>query len=94
MWTQVSRHPRKQEACLSSRQESSTRTPPRMLSMQSLPRIHIVVGGTEPVTVDTEEFRYAYRCKHCGHEWSEEHTEKHVEKPTTPEDDGRVTGTS
>jgi DNA-directed RNA polymerase subunit RPC12/RpoP len=21
--------------------------------------------------VDVEEFQYAYRCKHCGHQWSE-----------------------
>jgi len=48
----------------------------------------IAVAEGEPVTIDTEEFQYAYRCKHCGHEWSEEHTEKHVEKLTTPESDG------
>jgi DNA-directed RNA polymerase subunit RPC12/RpoP len=33
----------------------------------------------EPITIDIEEFRYAYKCKQCGHEWSEKHTEKHVE---------------
>jgi uncharacterized Zn finger protein len=35
-------------------------------------------GSTEldadhPVTVDIEEFRYTYKCKHCGHMWSEVH---------------------
>ena len=24
-----------------------------------------------PTIVDIEEFRYTYKCKHCGHEWSE-----------------------
>ncbi len=41
----------------------------------------LVVEEGVPVTIDIEEFQYAYRCKHCGHEWSEKHTEKHVEKP-------------
>ncbi len=29
------------------------------------------VGETEPVFVDIETFRYAYKCKHCGHKWVE-----------------------
>jgi DNA-directed RNA polymerase subunit RPC12/RpoP len=45
-----------------------------------------VVGKGEPVIIDTEEFLYVYRCKHCGHEWSEAHTEKHVKKPGTTEE--------
>jgi hypothetical protein len=24
-----------------------------------------------PSIVDVEEFQYAYKCKHCGHQWSE-----------------------
>jgi hypothetical protein len=24
-----------------------------------------------PVTVHIEDFQYSYRCKHCGHEWTE-----------------------
>ena len=24
-----------------------------------------------PSIVDIEDFRYTYKCKHCGHEWSE-----------------------
>jgi hypothetical protein len=32
--------------------------------------------------VDVEEFQYQYRCKHCGHEWSEVHeAERTVNKP-------------
>ncbi len=32
--------------------------------------------------VDAEDFQYEYRCKHCGHEWSEVHgTERKVNEP-------------
>ena len=24
-----------------------------------------------PLIVDIKEFRYAYKCRHCGHQWSE-----------------------
>ena len=34
----------------------------------------------ESITIDTEEFQYAYKCEHCGHEWSEKRVEKHAEK--------------
>lgn len=34
----------------------------------------IVVQENIPVTVEVEEFQYSYRCKHCGHEWSETRT--------------------
>jgi len=29
------------------------------------------VGEDEPLIVDFKEFRYAYKCRHCGHQWSE-----------------------
>ena len=29
------------------------------------------VGEDAPLVVDFKEFLYAYRCKHCGHQWSE-----------------------
>jgi DNA-directed RNA polymerase subunit M/transcription elongation factor TFIIS len=32
-----------------------------------------------PVIVDRREFQYSYKCKHCGHEWSEKHVEEHRE---------------
>jgi hypothetical protein len=41
----------------------------------------LVVEEGEPVTIDIEEFQYAYKCKHCGHSWSEKHVEEHVENP-------------
>jgi hypothetical protein len=31
----------------------------------------IAVEEDVPSVVDVEEFQYAYRCKHCGHQWSE-----------------------
>jgi hypothetical protein len=33
----------------------------------------------KPIIIDVEEFQYAYRCRHCGHEWSEKRSEKHLE---------------
>jgi predicted RNA-binding Zn-ribbon protein involved in translation (DUF1610 family) len=38
------------------------------------------------IHVDVESFEYTYRCKHCGHEWSEEREAKVEEKPGTPTD--------
>jgi uncharacterized Zn finger protein len=36
----------------------------------------------EPVVVDIEEFQYTYRCKHCGHGWTEAHeTEREFDAP-------------
>jgi hypothetical protein len=32
-----------------------------------------------PIIVDIEEFQYAYKCEHCGHEWSETHLESRRE---------------
>jgi hypothetical protein len=31
----------------------------------------VAVQEGKPIIVDIEEFRYAYKCEHCGHEWSE-----------------------
>lgn len=39
----------------------------------------LIVEEGEPITVDIEEFQYMYKCKHCGHEWSEKHVEEHKE---------------
>jgi DNA-directed RNA polymerase subunit RPC12/RpoP len=36
--------------------------------------------SSRPVVVDVEEFQYSYKCKHCGHEWSEKHFEEHQER--------------
>jgi predicted RNA-binding Zn-ribbon protein involved in translation (DUF1610 family) len=29
------------------------------------------VDETEPTIVEVEKFQYAYKCKHCGHQWVE-----------------------
>jgi len=33
----------------------------------------VMIEQNIPITIDIEEFQYAYKCKHCGHVWSEEH---------------------
>jgi hypothetical protein len=41
-----------------------------------------VVQDDAPSIVYVEEFQYKYKCKHCGHEWSEVHqTEHNVDQP-------------
>ena len=39
----------------------------------------ISVHEGKPILIDIEEFRYAYKCAHCGHEWSETHVESRRE---------------
>jgi hypothetical protein len=33
----------------------------------------------ELIIIDIDEFQYTYKCKHCGHEWSEKHVESRRE---------------
>ena len=33
-----------------------------------------------PVTVDTKEFQYSYKCAHCGHQWTEKRDVEHLER--------------
>ena len=60
--------------------KETVHSPPRMVKMAPLAPVW-PVGEGEPVTIDTEQFQWTYKCKHCGHEWSEARTEEHVEKP-------------
>lgn len=39
----------------------------------------LAVQEGRPIIVDVEEFEYAYKCQHCGHEWSETHLESRRE---------------
>jgi hypothetical protein len=39
----------------------------------------LAAGGGGPIIVDVEEFQYSYKCKHCGHEWSEKHVKEQRE---------------
>jgi DNA-directed RNA polymerase subunit RPC12/RpoP len=32
---------------------------------------YLEVGETEPAVIEVENFQYAYKCKHCGHQWVE-----------------------
>lgn len=44
----------------------------------------VSLGVDAPVIVDEKDFRYSYRCKHCGHRWSEVHEE--LETAKAPKD--------
>jgi DNA-directed RNA polymerase subunit RPC12/RpoP len=35
------------------------------------PDSYLELSETEPVTIAVEKFQYAYKCKHCGHQWVE-----------------------
>jgi len=35
----------------------------------------LMVEENIPVTVNVEDFQYSYKCKHCGHEWTENRVE-------------------
>jgi len=48
------------------------------IAYSAAPAVFVVQEG-KPIIIDREEFQYAYKCKHCGHEWSEKHIEKHRE---------------
>jgi hypothetical protein len=42
----------------------------------------IGLSENAPSIVDIEDFRYTYKCRHCGHEWSEVHqTESSYDAP-------------
>jgi len=53
-------------------------TPSRSIEWSELIEPLTVRVG-KPITVDVESFQYSYKCKHCGHEWSEVREEKHTE---------------
>jgi DNA-directed RNA polymerase subunit RPC12/RpoP len=38
----------------------------------------IVMVEGKPIIVKVEEFEYAYKCHHCGHEWAEKHFKKQI----------------
>jgi DNA-directed RNA polymerase subunit RPC12/RpoP len=62
---------------VTSHQESIPRIQPVGMivqsgSMGSVTPIDVQEG--KPIIVDVEMFQYAYKCRHCGHEWSERRT--------------------
>jgi DNA-directed RNA polymerase subunit M/transcription elongation factor TFIIS len=50
------------------------------ISKTSIPPEPTVVVEGPPMIIDVEEFQYVYKCKHCGHEWSEKRIKKHKEE--------------
>ena len=34
---------------------------------------------SKPAIVEEKDFNYTYKCKHCGHQWTEIHEETHTE---------------
>jgi hypothetical protein len=41
-----------------------------------------IVQEDKPSIIDVEEFQYDYKCKHCGHQWSEVHeTDRRMKEP-------------
>jgi predicted RNA-binding Zn-ribbon protein involved in translation (DUF1610 family) len=54
-------------------QETTKEVTPRpagMFGLYSTPG-YVTVEENIPITVDVKEFQYTYRCKHCGHQWTE-----------------------
>jgi transcription elongation factor Elf1 len=44
--------------------------------------VPVMLAEEATVIVDIEDFQYTYRCKHCGHEWSEvQKTERKYDAP-------------
>jgi len=40
----------------------------------------VVLESDVPMIVEIDEFSYTYKCKHCGHQWSEDHFRTENEK--------------
>jgi len=40
----------------------------------------MVLESNVPMVTEVDDFRYTYKCKHCGHQWSEEHFKTENEK--------------
>ena len=36
-----------------------------------IPMPEVEVEEDVPMTMDVKDFRYTYKCKHCGHVWTE-----------------------
>lgn len=46
---------------------------PAMVGSYGPGPVQVMEGA--PITVEVEDFQYAYRCGHCGHQWQEIRTE-------------------
>jgi predicted RNA-binding Zn-ribbon protein involved in translation (DUF1610 family) len=55
---------------------------PRNVNPGNINPAPVLLTEDEPAVVDIEEFKYTYKCKHCGHEWTEaRETEREFEAP-------------
>lgn len=50
---------------------------PMGYARSSMPMTPLIVEENIPITIEIEDFQYSYKCKHCGHEWTESHVEEH-----------------
>jgi DNA-directed RNA polymerase subunit RPC12/RpoP len=58
--------------------ESGRKLPASRLGVYQFRGVPVLaVQEGRPIVTDIEEFQYAYRCGHCGHEWLEKHVEEH-----------------
>jgi DNA-directed RNA polymerase subunit RPC12/RpoP len=48
----------------------------RRVPYASVRLLSITLTQESPSIVDIVDFQYTYKCKHCGHEWSEVHETK------------------
>jgi len=65
------------------RVDRETSTIPEIESLATVGPTHSVpltLSEGRPITVDTEEFEYSYKCGHCGHEWSEKRDVESLER--------------
>lgn len=60
------------------RETRPTALPARNIVREGVRNYSPVIEGP-PVIFDIEKFQFAYKCGHCGHEWSEKHVEEHKE---------------
>jgi len=40
----------------------------------------VILESNVPILVEVDDFGYTYRCKHCGHQWSEDRFKTENEK--------------
>ena len=56
--------------------------PLRITQVRGVP-VLLAQRNSGPIIVDVEEFQYSYKCKHCGHEWSETRLESRRKNDTS-----------
>ncbi|MDA4114892.1 MAG: hypothetical protein OK474_12685 [Thaumarchaeota archaeon] len=69
---------RKEKVAVEREHENEERVVPGVIDQVSgfSAPVPLVLEEGHPVIVDIDDYRYSYRCKHCGHEWNEEHIEE------------------